>query len=337
MQFEYTDPQTEFESLIGGFHSINAFGSIESGDDIRFQKFLESVSPPSRTMVYIDSSGGDVIAAIGIGRTIRDFWLHTGIGRYVLDESESSAPIVKRKLISGRCMSAATLMFIGGKHRHYASDSQFGVHQFSFRNPSPDDIALSQKLSAIISIFVFDMGIDPRFLELSASVESARIKQLRQDELEELNVVTGGRTGITWSVHAIAGAMYVRGERDSVFGHHKIMLCYQRESGFFIYAVIESQGRETELTTFPLVEIDLNNESYRIDISDRAARISVGMYINVFARLSKEEARIIAFSENFGLQIRASQDAHVFLGIGAMSTEGGKEQLSTIWALFENS
>ena len=101
MQFVYTDPQTELEKAFGGFNYINAFGQIEPGDDVRFQDLLIRVEPPPRTDVYIDSPGGDVEAAINIGRLIRDAWFSTSIGRYLLKHEGSSDFIISRELIPG--------------------------------------------------------------------------------------------------------------------------------------------------------------------------------------------------------------------------------------------
>jgi hypothetical protein len=329
LQFEYTDPQTEFEALIGGHFSINAFGAIEPGDEARFRDFLERSSPPPRTTVYIDSSGGDVDAAIGIGRLIRAAWMHTAIGNYVLRGRKEF--VAEREHLPGRCMSAATLIYLGGRLRYFNADAQFGVHQFSFRNPSPDDLGRSQVLSAKIALYVIEMEVSPEFLELSSSVLSNQIKLVDEVSLRRLKVVTGGETDVTWSVQGRAGGLYVRGERDSLYGHHKVMLHYHKSSGFLFHAVIEAQGRERELTTFPLVEIVVNGEESRIDISQRALRTSVGIYVNVMCNLSQVEARMLAFSNSFGVQVRASNEAPVFLGIAAMSTEGGKEQLASFF------
>jgi ATP-dependent protease ClpP protease subunit len=82
LQFIYTEPQTELERAIGGFHHINAFGKIDPGDDEKFRKFLVVAAPPPRTTIYINSTGGDVNAAIGIGRLIREGWYETSIGSY---------------------------------------------------------------------------------------------------------------------------------------------------------------------------------------------------------------------------------------------------------------
>ncbi|MBZ9653528.1 hypothetical protein [Phyllobacterium lublinensis] len=329
MQFEYTDPQTEIEQMFGGHFSINVIGFIEPGDDIKFQEFLARVAPPPRTDIYINSSGGDVETAINIGRIIRGAWFSTNVGSYVLDHDKNSQYFVARKLLPGQCMSAATLIFLGGKLRYFNSGSKFGVHQFSFRDPKPDHIGLSQVLSAKIARYISDMGISPDFLDLSTSAGSDAIKLVNEDELERIGIVTGGETDVTWSIQGRNKILYVRGERDSLYGHHKVMLGYVRDEGFYFHAVIEAQGRETELTEFPLVEIVVNGEESKIDISNRSARSVVGIYVNVFAKLDKQEAQLIANSNSFGVQIRGSSEAEMFLGIRAMNTEGGKDQLQS--------
>lgn len=136
MQFEFTDPQTEFERAIGGSFSINALGTIQAGDGIKFREFVNRSAPPPRTTVYIDSSGGNVEEAMLIGRTIRDCWFSTSIGKYLLNTnkiSDISHIMVPRMWLPGRCMSAATPIFLGGRLRYFPQGSEFGVHQFSFK------------------------------------------------------------------------------------------------------------------------------------------------------------------------------------------------------------
>ena len=118
-----------------------------------------------------------------------------------------------------------------------------------------------------------------------------------------------------------------------MFGHHKVMLCLTKGAGFIFWAVIEAQGRETELSEFPVVEMVLNGEDKRIDISERSSRFADRACVHVLANLTQEEAREIAYSNSFGVQIRASKDAPMFLGIGAMDTDSGKEQLETFFDL----
>ncbi len=335
MQFNYTGPQTNIERLFGSYYHITAIGTIEIGDDEKFRRFLETNEAPPRTTVYIDSVGGNVDAAIAMGRLIRAAWFETSIGQYQLQPYEEDLPTVSREHHAGRCYSAATLIYIGGRLRHFPDGSCFGVHQFSYKDPTPENFESSQLLSAKIARYISDMDIRPDFLEISSSIPSREIKLIDADELRKLNVVTDGQTSAVWSLQAQGSMLYVRGERDSIYGHHKVILAYKKNSGFVFWGVIEAQGREDELTSFALVEIVLNGEDTRIDISERCERLVSGIYVNVFANLSQEEARSIAFSDSFGVQIRFSKDAPLFLGIAAVSTEGGREALETFFKNLE--
>ncbi len=333
MNFEYSDPQTEIEGFFGGFFHISAFGRIEEGDDKKFQRFLERAAPPPRTTVYINSGGGDVEAAMAIGRLIREAWFSTSIGTYVLDQQKVDDLIIPRKFTSGNCISAATLMFLGGRLRYFPEGSKFGVHQFSFRNPAPDNLERSQRLSAAIATYIAEMGVPAPFLEVSAGTRGDQVMLLTEEELKELKIVTGGVTEPTWGTEIHEQATWVRGERDSLWGHGKVLFIYSKNEGFAFSAFVETMGRDNELMNHPLVEIVLNDEECRIDITDRCARAPSGIYTMFMANISKDEARMIAGSKSLGIQIRASSTAEIFLGIAPISTVGGEGKLQGLYNL----
>lgn len=333
MNFEYSDPQTDMEGFFGGFFHISAFGRIEEGDDEKFRRFLDRATPPPRTLVYINSGGGHVEAAMAIGRLIRQAWFSTSIGTYILDPQQIDNLIIPRKLTSGRCISAATLMFLGGRLRYLPEGSEFGVHQFSFKNPTPDSIERSQRLSAAIATYIAEMGIPPAFLELSAGTRGDQVNLVSEDQLTNLQVITGGVTQPTWDVEVHEQAMWVRGERDSLWGHGKVMLIYSKTDGFAFAALVETMGRDNELMSFPLVEIVVNDEDIRIDITNRCVRAPSGIYTIFMANISESEARLLANSKSFGIQIRGSAQAEIFLGISAVSTEGAEGKLQGLYKM----
>jgi hypothetical protein len=174
------------------------------------------------------------------------------------------------------------------------------------------------------------MGIGSEFLELSAATPHDRIDLIELEKLEKIGVVTGGQTKTNWSIHAMENTMYVRGERDNIFGHHKMLLGFAKPNFFYVYAVIESQGREQQLVEFPLAELVIGqDEDVIIDISDRCERAVQGIYTNIHAQVTVDEARSIASSNAFGIRVRGGSDAELFLGVGPMSTDGGIELLKT--------
>lgn len=233
-------------------------------------------------------------------------------------------------------MSSATLIYLGGRLRYLDKKAKFGVHQFNFPSAHGDEVprhflAKSQTISARISEYISDMGISTKFLLLTASIPNDKIRIVDRGELESIGVVTGGLTGVTWTLEENNGISYVKGERDSLHGHHKVMICYNKEIGFAFWAVIETQGRAHELLNFGLVEVVINGEDRRINISSRVERGEYGIYTNIFARISEEEAHEIAFSESFGVQIRFSSEAQLFLGVSAMDTSDGRMKLKTFF------
>lgn len=333
MNFEYSEPQTELERFFGGFFHISAFGRIEKGDDEKFQRFLDRATPPPRTLVYINSGGGHVEAAMAIGRLIRQAWFSTSIGTYILDPQQLDDLIIPRKFTSGKCISAATLMFLGGRLRYFPDGSEFGVHQFSFKNPTPESIERSQRLSAAIATYIAEMGIPAAFLELSAGTRGDQVQLVGEEQLKGLKVITGGVTEPTWGVEIHEEAMWVRGERDSLWGHGKVMLVYSKTDGFSFAALVETMGRDNELMNFPLVEIVVNEEDDRIDITDRCIRAPSGIYTMFMANLSLSEAHLLANSKSFGIQIRGSTQAEIFFGIAAISTVGAEGKLQGLYKM----
>lgn len=331
LQFEYTGEQTELERIFGGYHHINVFGSIIKGDADRLLRLINNAGVPPYTTVYINSAGGDVEEGIKLGCVIRAFDMDTSIGMYTLSSKCDDDPIAYRIFNAGRCFSAATLMYAGGRLRHYPEGTKFGVHRFAYRNPLLEDIERSQELSAGIAKFLEKMGVSLEFLNLSASTASNQLHELNEKQLRKFRMVTGGMTEVTWGTEMQDNILYVRGTRNSIYGLHKVGLAYESGSGFKFFAIIEAQGRQKELCGFGIVEIVLNVESCRIDISQRCSRQENNIDVILASKITNAEARQIAYSNSFGVQIRFSKEAEVFLGVSAMDTSGGLKSLRSLY------
>jgi hypothetical protein len=113
-------------------------GAITEADGDQFSS-LESLFAFHRPNVFLDNKGGDVAAAIKIGRIIRRYNGQTHINDF------------------DKCLSACALIFISGKSRFMDARGELG-----FR--APPNIQPPLHLSAIIE-FVFDMSVSQRFYE----------------------------------------------------------------------------------------------------------------------------------------------------------------------------
>jgi hypothetical protein len=333
LQFEYTEPQTEFERLMGGYYHLNAFGPIEIGDKEKFGALLNRASPPPVATVYINSSGGDVYEAMALGRLIRDNSLRTDVGTYVLAPDEFQEYLVARAFTAGICQSSATLMFLGGRFRFLNSKSKFGVHQFKIRTSQDDSIYHAQTVSAAIAKYLNEMEIKPGFLEKSASVPSSQLEDLDHKFLEDMGVITEYASTPKWSVEARSNMVYAKGERDTIYGYQKICLGKVIEGEFYIHGIFDPQGRSEEIKTMPYVEITYEGEKNVLFVGSRVLLQDINGWMNAMVSLSADEATKIANSSSFGIRFRHSSEAQIFLGIDSIPCLEFRDQLATILKL----
>lgn len=91
-----------------GIPAIRIEGPIVRGDE---QRFAAVASARRASIVYLSSPGGDVDAAIAVGRMVRKFGLDTFVGRAGVG-----------------CWSACPLIWLSGRHAIVQRNSYLGFH-----------------------------------------------------------------------------------------------------------------------------------------------------------------------------------------------------------------
>lgn len=157
MTFDAKPPDARNPLLAGTAWTIHATGMIDEGAPSRLKSLMADRDIPLQSYLYLDSGGGNLMAAIELGRVIRDHRLHTYVGN---SDRNEVVP----------CLSACTLAYLGGYFRFYLSNAAFGVHRFFF----PDEIdsasanAVSQVIAAQVVGYMREMGADPElFTEMT--------------------------------------------------------------------------------------------------------------------------------------------------------------------------
>lgn len=325
LQFELIRPPSTLYEIIGGFWAINISGEISDDAGKRFVNFMGESGAPNRIDVYLDSPGGSVVGGIALGRELRARQMNTHVGKKIqLTQEDVATP----DLIPGICFSACTLSYLGGYFRVIEKDSNFGVHRFYFQNLSPNNVDIAQVLSASIAQYVRDMGVDIAFMMLSARKAGTDLEIIPHEILRDLNVVNGGFTREEWSIQSIEGSLYVRGERDTYFGHQKLLLTYNPDKIQFDFtAVFEARNREEELNM--MRQVDIECDSHMINVSSRSYRTEIiNGYFIIAIPISINEARMIAASESAGVYMRFGPEAPTYLGISGMRVESGRHFLT---------
>ena len=128
-------------------------------------------------VITFRSGGGNVDAAIRIGRAIRALGLTT------------------LQIRSSECASACALAFLGGAQR-FAEAGSIGVHRSSFSGDlgggTEQAVSAIQSLTAHIISYMIEMGVDPGLLELSLATDSSDMRYLTSTEMRQYRVTSIG-------------------------------------------------------------------------------------------------------------------------------------------------
>jgi hypothetical protein len=306
------------QPLLGNAWTIYLNGPIDSSASKRLELFLISNNVPRQSWVILNSPGGNLAEGMELGNIIRKYELRTDVG---IQEGATPSPL---KFTSGVCYSACTLAYVGGAFRFLKTGSHFGIHRFAFTKPEQHEADLAQIVSASIVTYLRSMGVDPDLFALSTKAGSSDIYEPSVEELAKLNVVNSGFTKPKWTVESSKGIIYLKGERDTVYGINKFMLGCAAQTKMELYIIFDPQRHDEELMSFPahfLVVDEVNTP-----ISPIFKKIDHGWF-NVGYILSPEQIISIRHAKTLGVIVQAAYGAPVFLGFDGMPFDEGGDKL----------
>ena len=134
----------------------------------------------SQASVYFNSPGGSLVAAMTIGRLLREQGFSTHVGRRTADP---------RKPGSGVCYSACPFAYAGGARRFLGGDSVLGIHRAANRVPVPDEDAFEQRVAAEAKAYLRAMGVSTRLFRMMQTTPHDSIRLLSLEEAVRLGLV----------------------------------------------------------------------------------------------------------------------------------------------------
>ena len=145
---------------------IAAEGIITEDTPSEFRNFLESNIVYKENRIEFNSPGGNLYAAMELGRIIREQGNDTTLGRsLMLDNPEFSMDVLRFE--DAVCLSACAYAFLGGQRRYFSDDDTFGVHRFGSKDfqITGDE---AQSSTSDIARYIEEMGVDQRLLQIAS-------------------------------------------------------------------------------------------------------------------------------------------------------------------------
>jgi hypothetical protein len=319
MTFEGVPPKPELAFITGNAWVLYASGPIDEDAARRLEAYLTSHHVPLRSHIYLDSPGGNLSAGMELGRVIRKYELTTDVG------ARTSGAPTRHDVAPGGCFSSCALAFLGGRFRYLMKDSHYGVHRFAFRNPAPNGVDIAQMASAAIVQYLRDLDIDTRLFTFASSAGESEIFEPTRSQLKELNVVNDGETRATWTIESIPDGIYLKGERDTVFGINKFILtCESKRIGLLV--IFDPRHHEEEVLRFTVDYLVLDGFRVRIDHARSSRGVRNG-WINAAYRLTEPQISAIAKAKTVGVEMLLTADASIFFGFDAMPVGSGADKI----------
>lgn len=228
---------------------IAAEGEITAQTPEAFEAFIENGLPAS--ILYLDSPGGNVVAALRLGRRFRELGLSTAVGRTQDASATASATFVGQ----GRCESACSYVLLGGVSRSltgfgfsaYSTEEVenaemriLGFHGISVDTESLNDLLTAEILSSdqgidavsssvfgaaeytsgLIVEYLTEMGADARILQLAiGDVEPngrLTMKYPSTVELEDLGILSSPNADFeTFKLQIVGNGLVATSQRTN--------------------------------------------------------------------------------------------------------------------------
>jgi len=177
---------------------ISASGAITADTPRDFQMFAQDHDLTGATVV-LDSDGGSVHGAIGLGRKIRRLGLDTTVGR--VSEANNSGPSARARLSPrADCESMCAFVLLAGIHRVVPPQARVMVHQIwlgdrredpTAANYSAEDLVLVQRDIGQLAQYTIEMGGSIDLLDLALRIPPWEpMHALTQAEIGKTRVAT---------------------------------------------------------------------------------------------------------------------------------------------------
>ncbi|MCQ0987379.1 COG3904 family protein [Jiella marina] len=201
------------------------------------EKFAAQFGGTTFGTVVLDSPGGNLKAAVELGRLIRKSNLKTVVAA---SEVRPGTTFYEQK--PGHCLSACAFTVLGGVERDVSPGSKVGVHQFfnseglfdpTEKAYTPLDFSELQRISADILQYVVDMGAEAGFMTLVGRNAPRTMHILSEDELVDLRVSWDPNAFTPWTIEMDGeGLIAVSRSRDET--RREVVFCLRGRGQFMM-------------------------------------------------------------------------------------------------------
>jgi hypothetical protein len=158
---------------------IVADGVIEADTPQAFVDFAKEASQSKRlrSVIFMNSPGGNVVASMELGAAFRRLRAAVVIAGFATVGSRSGP-------VTGQCYSACVYALMGATQRVAPPESRLGLHRMSLEAPDQSGGGLAdRRLVTILARYAARMGVDPALVWRAESLTPGTLHILTPGEI----------------------------------------------------------------------------------------------------------------------------------------------------------
>jgi hypothetical protein len=170
------------------------------------------------------------------------------------------------------------------------------------------------------------MGVDTELFTIASDVPSDDILVIPKGTLNRLNVTNNGLKRPRWTIESIEGALYLKGERETIYGINKYLVIFPGKDNAYVHVIFDG-GQNAEAAM--MMEADrlvFDKELFPAG-EIRVSRMNDCGRINAMYLLTPELLEKMLKAKTVGLCLQFATDAPLFLGFDNLPFEEGAAKL----------
>lgn len=233
-------------------------------------------------------------------------------------------------------MSACAVAFLGGEYRFVMEGSRFGVHRFAFERSEQRDFESAQKISASVIEYLREMEVDIELFSLASETPANDILILPSETLNRLNVINNGLKKAKWTIESIQGGLYLKGERETIYGLQKFLVVFPSKGKMYLYMIFDAGRSADDAMRMDVDRLVINDELLPLN-AYRVSRVNDHGLINLIYLVPPGVLEKLHHAMTVGLCLQFSEEAPVFLGFNNLPFVEGAAKLPGLLALYNRS
>ena len=153
------------------------------------------------------------------------------------------------------------------------------------------------------------------------------------ETIKLLNVVNNGVKPARWTIESVDNMLYLKGERDTVYGLQKFLLVFPPKGNMFFYIIFGGGRSEETILTMEFDQLSIDSEI--VPLNDlRVSRFSDHGRINIMYQMTPDILTKLRAAKMIGYHLRHSRDAAMFVGFDAFPFQDGASKLPGLIDVF---